>query len=99
MRDGQSVQDHCLMMIKSLEELEKLKMRLDLDLQNDIILQSLTLYRKMSASNPLARILDTQTDWTQLKRLAQELQNCFGFREVNTCFGPGPSHLTSSSIH
>ena len=42
MRDGQSVQDHCLMMIKDLEELEKLGVRLDLDLQNDIILQSLT---------------------------------------------------------
>ena len=42
MRDGQSVQDHCLMMIKNLEELEKLKVRLDLDLQDDIILQSLT---------------------------------------------------------
>ena len=41
MRDGQSVQDHCLMMIKDLEELEKLEVRLDLDLQNDIILQSL----------------------------------------------------------
>ena len=32
MHDGQSVQDHCLMMIKDLEELEKLKVRLDLDL-------------------------------------------------------------------
>ena len=42
MRDVQSVQDHCLMMIKDLEELEKLGVRLDLDLQNDIILQSLT---------------------------------------------------------
>ena len=41
MRDEQSVQDHCLMMIKNLEELEKLGVRLDLDLQNDIILQSL----------------------------------------------------------
>ena len=42
MRDGQSVQDHYLMMIKDLEELEKLKVKLDQDLQNDIILQSLT---------------------------------------------------------
>ena len=42
MRDGQSVQDHCLIMIKDLEELEKLRVKLDLDLQNDIILQSLT---------------------------------------------------------
>ena len=42
MRDGQSVQDHCLMMFKDLKELEKLGMRLDLDLQNNIILQSLT---------------------------------------------------------
>ena len=41
MRDGQSVQDHCLTMIKDMEELEKLSMKLDLDLQNDIILQSL----------------------------------------------------------
>ena len=41
MHDGQSVQDYCLMMIKDLEELEKLGVRLDLDLQNDIILQSL----------------------------------------------------------
>ena len=42
MHDGQSVQDHCLMMIKDLKELEKLRVRLDLDQQNDIILQSLT---------------------------------------------------------
>ena len=41
-RDGQLVQDHCLMMIKNLEELEKLEVKLDLDLQNDVILQSLT---------------------------------------------------------
>ena len=32
MRDGQSVQDHCLMMIKNLKELEKLGVMLDLDL-------------------------------------------------------------------
>ena len=42
MHDGQSVQVHYLMMIKDLEELEKLKVKLDQDLQNDIILQSLT---------------------------------------------------------
>ena len=42
MCDGQSVQDHYLMIIKDLEELEKLGVRFDLDLQNDIILQSLT---------------------------------------------------------
>ena len=42
MRDGQSVQDHCLMMIKDLEELEKLDVKFDQDLQIDIILQSLT---------------------------------------------------------
>ena len=42
MHDGQSVQDHCLIMIKDLEELKKLEVRLDLDLRNDIILQSLT---------------------------------------------------------
>ena len=42
MRDGQSVQDHYLTMIKDMEELEKLDVKLDLDLQNDIILQSLT---------------------------------------------------------
>ena len=42
MRDGQSVQDHCLTMIKDMKELEKLGVKLDLDLQNDIILQSLT---------------------------------------------------------
>ena len=42
MRDGQSVQDYCLMMIKDLEELEKLGVKLDLDLQNDVILQSLS---------------------------------------------------------
>ena len=32
MRDGQSVQDHYLMMIKDLEELEKLGIKLDKDL-------------------------------------------------------------------
>ena len=40
MRDGQSVQDHCLMMIKDLEELEKLGVKLDKNLQIDITLQS-----------------------------------------------------------
>ena len=42
MRDGQSVYDHCLTMIKDLEELEKLDMSMDKDLQVDLILQSLT---------------------------------------------------------
>ena len=42
MHDGQSVQDHCLMMIKDLEELKKLSVKLDRDLQIDVILQSLT---------------------------------------------------------
>ena len=42
MRDGQSIQDHCLMMIKNLEELEKLGVKIDRDLQIDVILQSLT---------------------------------------------------------
>ena len=32
MHDGQSVQDHCLMMIKDLEELEKLNIKLDKNL-------------------------------------------------------------------
>ena len=32
MHDGQLVQDHCLMMIKNLEELEKLRVKLGLDL-------------------------------------------------------------------
>ena len=42
MRDGQSVQDHCLTMIKDLEELEKLGIILDKDFQIDMILQSLS---------------------------------------------------------
>ena len=42
MRDGQSVQDHCLTMIKDLEELEKLGIILDKDFQIDAILQSLS---------------------------------------------------------
>ena len=42
MRDGQSVQDHCLTMIKDLEELKKLGIILDKDFQIDVILQSLS---------------------------------------------------------
>ena len=42
MRDGQSVQDHCLTMIKDLEELEKLGAILGRDFQIDVILQSLS---------------------------------------------------------
>ena len=42
MRDGQSVQDHCLTMIKDLEELEKLDIILDKNFQIDVILQSLS---------------------------------------------------------
>ena len=41
-RDGQSVQDHCLTMIKDLKELEKLGIILDKDFQIDVILQSLS---------------------------------------------------------
>ena len=37
MRDGQSVQDHCLTMIKDLEELEKLDIILHKDFQIDVI--------------------------------------------------------------
>ncbi|XP_073102195.1 uncharacterized protein [Elaeis guineensis] len=42
MRDGQSVQDHCLTMIKDLEELEKLGVILDKNFQSDVIFQSLS---------------------------------------------------------
>ena len=38
MHDGQSIQDHYLMMIKNLEELEKLGVKLNQDLQINIIL-------------------------------------------------------------
>ena len=41
MREGQSVHDHCLTMIKDLEELEKLGMSMHKELQIDLILQSL----------------------------------------------------------
>ena len=40
--DGQSVHEHCLIMIKALEELEKLEISMDNELQIDLILQSLT---------------------------------------------------------
>ena len=42
MHDGQLIQDHCLIMIKDLKKLEKLGVKLDQDLHNDIILQFLT---------------------------------------------------------
>ncbi|MDM1786904.1 hypothetical protein, partial [Acinetobacter bereziniae] len=42
LRDGQPIQDHCLNMIKDLEELEKLGMSMDKELQIDLVLQSLT---------------------------------------------------------
>ena len=42
MRDGHSVQDHCLSMIKDLEEHEKLGVILDRDFQIDVILQFLS---------------------------------------------------------
>ena len=38
MHDGQSVRDHCLTMIKDLEELEKLDVILDRNFQIDVIL-------------------------------------------------------------
>ncbi|XP_073099946.1 uncharacterized protein [Elaeis guineensis] len=41
MRDGQSAHEHCLTMIKDMEELEKLGMSMDKKLQIDMILQSL----------------------------------------------------------
>ena len=41
MHDGQSVNDHCLTMIKDIEELQKLGMNMDKELQADLILQSL----------------------------------------------------------
>ena len=41
MHEGQSVHDHCLAMIKDIEQLEKLGMSMSKDLQVDLILQSL----------------------------------------------------------
>ncbi|XP_020082582.1 uncharacterized protein LOC109706190 [Ananas comosus] len=41
MFDGQSVNHHCLKMIEDIEELPKLGLRMDADLQTDLILQSL----------------------------------------------------------
>ena len=40
MRKGQSIHGHCLIMIKDLEELEKLGMTMHKELQTDLILQS-----------------------------------------------------------
>ena len=40
-RNEQSVNDHCLTMIKDIEELQKLEMNMDKELQVDLILQSL----------------------------------------------------------
>ena len=42
MRDGQSINDHCLTMIKDLEELEKLGLMMQKKFQVDLILQFLT---------------------------------------------------------
>ena len=41
MQDGQSINDHCLTIIKDIEELQKLCMNMDKKLQVDLILQSL----------------------------------------------------------
>ena len=41
MHDGQSINDHCLIMIKDTKELQKLGMNMDKELQVDLILQSL----------------------------------------------------------
>ena len=41
MYDGQSVNDHCLIMIKDIEELQKLGMNMDKKLWVELILQSL----------------------------------------------------------
>ena len=42
MHDGQAVKDHCLTMIKDIEELQKLGMNMDKELQMDLIFQSLS---------------------------------------------------------
>ena len=42
MREEQSVHDHCMTMIKNLEELEKLELSMQRELKVDLILQSLT---------------------------------------------------------
>ena len=42
MRKGQSVHDHCMIMIKDLKELEKLGLNMQRELKVDLILQSLT---------------------------------------------------------
>ena len=42
MRDGQFVHDHCLTMIKDIEELQKLEMNMDKELQVDLIIQPLS---------------------------------------------------------
>ena len=41
MHDGQAVNNHCLTMIKDIEELQKLRMNMDKKLWVDLILQSL----------------------------------------------------------
>ena len=42
MSDGQSINDHCLTIIKNIEELQKFGMNMDKKLQVDLILQSLS---------------------------------------------------------
>ena len=47
MHDGQSVYDHCMIMIKDLEELEKLGLNMQRELKVDLVLQSLiSLFRQ-----------------------------------------------------
>ena len=41
-RDGQSVNDHCLIMIKDIKELQKLGITMDKKLYMNLILQSLS---------------------------------------------------------
>ena len=46
MHDGQSVYDHCLMMIKDIKELKRLNMTIHKELLVDLIMRSLfSLYR------------------------------------------------------
>ena len=42
MHEGQSVHEHCMTVIKDIEELEKLELDMQKKLQMDLILQSLT---------------------------------------------------------
>ena len=82
-QDGQSVNDHCLTMIKDIKEFQKLRMNMDKKLQVNLILQSLpNSFEQFIMNHHMNKINSTLSELLNMLVTAEGVRLCRGFMHV-----------------